>query len=107
FGPLPEPVQQLFRVTEVKLMMQPLGIKRLDLGSDGGRVEFNHDTRVDPGVIVALVQNESATYRLEGATLLRITRDLPEFEQRLAFAFELLGRFAAESGPTASRAVNQ
>ncbi|MDZ7669921.1 MAG: TRCF domain-containing protein [Gammaproteobacteria bacterium] len=98
FGMLPEPMKQLFRITALKLKMQPLGIKRLDLGSAGGKLEFNQDTPVDPGLIVSLVQTESATFRLEGATGLRITRNLPEFDARLEFATQLLDRLAATSG---------
>jgi transcription-repair coupling factor (superfamily II helicase) len=90
FGALPEPLRQLFRVTDLKLRMQPLGIRRLDLGNGGGRLEFNTDTRVNPRTIVTLVQTQPATYRLDGATQLRISRQLPDFEQRLAFALQLL-----------------
>ncbi|MAT83170.1 MAG: transcription-repair coupling factor [Gammaproteobacteria bacterium] len=103
FGPLPEPLRQLFRVTALKLHMQPLGIRRLDLGAEGGRVEFNADTSVDPGRIVALVQQQTATYRLDGATQLRITRRLADFDARLAFAGELLDQLAP--APPARRAA--
>jgi transcription-repair coupling factor (superfamily II helicase) len=104
FGALPEPLKQLFRVTGLKLRMQRLGIRRLDLGTEGGRVEFNTDTRVNPGTIVTLVQTQTATYRLDGATQLRISRKLPDFDQRMAFAAELLDRL--EESATASRVVN-
>ncbi len=113
FGPLPEPLKQLFRVTLLKLKMQTLGIRRLDLGSGGGRVEFSTDTRVDPRTIVGLVQTQSATYRLEGATVLRISRSLPEFDQRMVFALDLLdkledGAATDAAAPRANRrAVNQ
>ena len=40
--------------------------------------------------VVQLVQKEPGTYRLEGATLLRASRDLPSFEARLSFAQTLL-----------------
>jgi transcription-repair coupling factor (superfamily II helicase) len=89
FGGLPEPLVQLFRITALKLRMQHLGIRKLDLGASGGRVEFAADTRVDPLNVVKLVQTQTATYRLEGATQLRITRALPTFEDRAAFALEL------------------
>ncbi len=72
--------------------MQTLGIRRLDLGNDGGRVEFNHDTRVDPTTIVSLVQTHSATYRLDGATTLRVSRQAPRLRVARAFAAALLER---------------
>ncbi|MFU8817596.1 MAG: transcription-repair coupling factor, partial [Pseudomonadales bacterium] len=90
FGSLPLPLMQLFRITALKLRMQHLGIRRLDLGSSGGRVEFGSETRVEPLTVVKLVQTQTATYRLDGATQLKISRALPEFEQRAQFAVELL-----------------
>src|SRR5690606_14487974 len=104
FGPLPEPLTQLFQLTGLKLGMQQLGIRRLDLGSAGGRVEFNNDTRVNPATVVALVQKHSATYRLDGATTLRVSRQLPDFGERLAFARQLLDRL--EDGARFDKAVN-
>ena len=48
--------------------------------------------------MVKLVQNQPATYRLEGATLLRVSRQLKDFEARLAFAEELLDLLAPDVG---------
>jgi len=38
FGLPPDPLKRLFKVTALKLRAQPLGIARLDLGENGGRV---------------------------------------------------------------------
>ena len=94
FGPLPESVKHLFAVTALKLKLQPMGILRLDLGAAGGRVEFSPQTTVDPLAVVKLVQTHSATYQLDGATLLRIKRSLPDFDARMAFARDLLTKLA-------------
>jgi transcription-repair coupling factor (superfamily II helicase) len=102
FGPLPQPLRQLFELTALKLRLQPIAIERLDLGEAGGRVEFGATTPVDPLGIVRLVQNQPATYRLEGGANLRITRKLESFEERVAFAEHLLGML--EAGPGAARA---
>jgi len=89
FGLLPEPLKHLFRVTALKLLTEPLGIVRLDLGEQGGRIEFGATTEVDPAAIVKLVQNQPATYQLKDVTL-RISRRLENFERRMDFANELL-----------------
>ena len=81
-------------VTGLKLKTQPLGILRLDLGDQGGRVEFSPQTTVDPLAVVKLVQSQPATYRLEGATMLRISRRLTDFAARLTFAEELVDLLA-------------
>lgn len=94
FGPLPEPARRLFQVTGLKLRLQALGLVRLDLGDKSGRLEFSNQTQVDPVAVVQLVQREPNTYRLEGATLLRISRSLNSFDQRCEFADRLLDRLS-------------
>ncbi|MCZ6852914.1 MAG: transcription-repair coupling factor, partial [Gammaproteobacteria bacterium] len=97
FGLLPEPLKHLFRVTALKLLTEPLGIVRLDLGARGGRVEFGATTEVDPATIVKLVQNQPATYQLKDVTL-RISRRLENFERRMEFANALLQALDAKRG---------
>jgi len=102
FGRLPEPLKALFHVTGLKLKTQPLGILRLDLGDQGGRVEFSPHTTVDPLAVVKLVQSQPATYRLEGATMLRVSRQLTDFSARVAFAENLIDLLAPATPSSAN-----
>ena len=104
FGRLPDSVRTLFEVTGLKLRLQALGIARLDLGGLGGRVEFNPETSVDPLSVVKLVQAQPTTYRLDGATLLRVKRNLPEFRDRMNFAVDLLDQLAPAANDMAASA---
>ncbi len=90
FGLLPEPMKRLFAVTELKLAGQQLGLTKIDVGAERGKFEFSNATTVDPVKIVQLVQTEPSTYRLDGASTLRLQRSLPEFEDRLKFAADLI-----------------
>ncbi len=94
FGLPPDPLKHLFKVTTLKLRAQPLGITRLDLGANGGRLEFSGETSVDPVTVIRLVQAEPNTYRLEGGTTLRVTRTLGDFDKRIEYAYGLLDRLA-------------
>ncbi len=96
FGLLPVPMKHLFAVTELKLACQTLGILKVDIGDQRGKLEFSNTTTVDPIKIVNLVQREPNTYRLDGASVLRTSRPLSQFDQRLAFAFKLLAALAPE-----------
>ena len=96
FGLLPAPLKRLFGVSELKLVAAGLGITQINLGEERGRLEFGDNVSVDPIKIVNLVQREPNTFKLEGASMLRVVRQLPSFEERLAFAFELLERLAPE-----------
>jgi transcription-repair coupling factor (superfamily II helicase) len=72
FGLLPEPVKNLFAVAELRLQAEQLGLTRLDLGPQGGRLEFASDTRVDPRNLIQLMQQSPKEYRLEGPQRLRL-----------------------------------
>ena len=94
FGLLPPAMKNLFQVTGLKIIAQSLGIIKLDLGEERGKLEFSKTTKVDPMEIVKLVQQESQTFKLDGASTLRIEKDLSEFAERVAFSIELFNRLA-------------
>jgi transcription-repair coupling factor (superfamily II helicase) len=90
FGLLPDPVKNLFRVTRLKLRAQAVGIRKVEAGASGGKLEFADHTQVEPIALVKLVQTRSATYQLAGATALRFTDNLTDIEARFRFVDELL-----------------
>lgn len=94
FGLLPPAVKNLFANAKLRLKAAPLGIRRLELGADGGRVDFEAEPNVDPRILIKLIQSQPHTYRLEGDQRLRILRGEDEAEARLKHAGELLARLA-------------
>ena len=96
FGTLPEATKRLFEVTRLKLAATRLGITRIDVGDAGGRFEFDEHTRVNPLQIVRLIQDQPATYRLDGATTLRSSAQCATFEARCAFAAALLEKLTPQ-----------
>ncbi|MFT7222416.1 MAG: transcription-repair coupling factor (superfamily II helicase), partial [Candidatus Azotimanducaceae bacterium] len=92
FGLLPEPTKTLFRVTGLKLKAEALGIKKLDAGEKGGRIEFDQETTVDPGSIVELVQSEPHRYKLATANQLVIDDKMQTPETRFTKMERLLER---------------
>ena len=97
FGPLPTSAQHLLRIARLKLRARALGVRRLDLGAQGGYVLFEQENAVDPRTLVQLLQRHAREYRLEGARL-RISRALANESPRFEFAQELLQRLG-ESAP--------
>ena len=63
----------LLRVARLKLTARALGIRRLDLGPQGGYALFEETNQVDPRAVIRLVQHPDRDYRLEGALQLRIS----------------------------------
>jgi transcription-repair coupling factor (superfamily II helicase) len=90
FGLLPPAAQNLFRLTMLRLKAAPLGIRRLDLGSTGGSVEFGRQTAIDPAALVQLIESQAETYRLDRDQRLRIRAALPDVEERFCFAETLV-----------------
>ena len=80
FGLLPEQAKNLIRVTELKLKAEPLGIKKIEAGPQGGRLIFSEKPNIDPLKIINLIQTQAKLYRLDGQDKLRfsIPSELPE-----------------------------
>ncbi len=92
FGPLPPVAQNLLRIAKLKLSARAIGVRRLDLGAQGGSVVFEPRSALEPATLVRLIQKSPREYRLEGPLKLRISRTLPTEANRFEFAGEFLKR---------------
>ncbi|HUN27463.1 MAG TPA: transcription-repair coupling factor [Steroidobacteraceae bacterium] len=99
FGPLPAQALRLLRVARLKLRARALGIRRLDIGPQGGYVLFEALNGIDPQTVIRLIQQNGREFRLEGALRLRIARALAEEPKRFEFASGLLERLAKNAHP--------
>ncbi len=96
FGLLPESVKNLFQVAGLKLIAKNLGIKKVDLGKNGGRVVFGEETSIDPSSLIKLIQNEPQVYKLDGSFKLKITSELVDTEARFALLSQILDSISHE-----------
>ncbi len=94
FGLLPDATKNLFRLAQLKLEADRLGIIKVEASAQGGRIEFSDEPRIDPANLVTLVQTKPARYRLEGATALRFSEPLADNEQRFEFVETLIRELA-------------
>ena len=90
FGSLPVPADHLLRLARLRLAARELGVRRLELGAHGGSVQFEPHNQVDAARVVKLVRAQGREFRLEGPLKLRVTRALPQPEQRFDYAQRLL-----------------
>ncbi|HEY8555696.1 MAG TPA: transcription-repair coupling factor [Burkholderiales bacterium] len=97
FGALPEAGRLLFKAAELKVRAGPLGIRRLDAGAKGIRVEFVEKPPIEPGAVLRLLHAAPRRYRLDGPNRIRILGDFPEPEQRVRAAHEFLDALEAEA----------
>ncbi len=90
FGLLPDPVKQLFAVTELKLKAVPMGIAKIDVGATAGRLVFGAQPDVDPATIIQLIQSQPRHYNLDGADKIRFQFDMHDAGERIARVSALL-----------------
>jgi transcription-repair coupling factor (superfamily II helicase) len=97
FGLLPEPTKNLVRITLLKLQAEKLGIKKVDGGPQGGRIEFEADTPVDPLTLIKLIQSQPKRYKFEGATLFKFMAPMERAEERFNIIEALFERLAPKA----------
>lgn len=67
-----------------------LGIRKLELGAQGGRVLFLPRPEVDPLTVIKMIQRQPKVYALDGQDKVRVRLELPGAAERLSVASELL-----------------
>ena len=85
------------RITLLKLQAEQLGIKKIDAGSQGGRVEFASETPVDPLTLIKLIQRQPNRYKFEGATLFKFMVPMERPDERFNVIEALLERLTPKS----------
>ncbi|MCK5895767.1 MAG: DEAD/DEAH box helicase, partial [Cocleimonas sp.] len=83
FGLFPDPINTLFDVTRLKQIAQTLGILKLDISEEGGRIVFNEKPNIDPVKIMAVVQKRPWEYKIVGSDKLYFEVELETVEQRV------------------------
>jgi len=96
FGLLPEALKHLFRITQIKLQTLALGVDKIDVGEQNGKIVFNRSPNIDPMKIIELIQSDPQQYRFDGKQTLRIACQNVELESRLKQVEDLLKKLATK-----------
>lgn len=94
FGLLPDVTKNLFTSTEIKLQAKNLGLRKLEVGPEGGTLVFTETPHINPSALVALIQSAPRRYQLEGTKRLRFLADLDTEEKRFKGIRDLLSQLA-------------
>ncbi len=97
FGLLPEPVKSLFQITELKQTGERLGLKKIEVGPNGGRLQFTSATIVEPLTIIKMVQSHPERFRLQNSDQLSFTMALDDPATRFQAVNELLSKLLPNS----------
>ncbi len=102
FGLLPDPVKNLFAVAALKLRATALGIRKFELGANGGRVQFVAQPAIDPLTLIRMVQTLPKVYAFDGQDRLRIKLSLDGASERLRTAQDVVAALARRNDKTDS-----
>ena len=90
FGLLPDESKNLFRVTQLKLKVETLGIKKIEANESGGRIEFTSNTSIDPLALVKLMQQSPQIYQMQGANHLKFKHEMSNIDQKFQVIQQVL-----------------
>ncbi len=85
------------RQTQLRNNAEHLGIRKIDIGNQGGIIEFADDTKINPEIIIGLIQKAPNYYKLDGPNRLRLSQSLEDTQSRLKLVESLLEEFAEQS----------
>ena len=90
FGLLPDATKNLLQIAELRLLVEPLKVVRIDAGTQGGFIEFSPKAQVNPDKFIQLIQKEPIVYRFDGPLKFKFLKDLSDNKVRLEFVVDLL-----------------
>ena len=95
FGLLPDATKNLLQIAELRLLVEPLKVVRIDAGTQGGFIEFAPKAQVNPDKFIQLIQKEPIVYRFDGPLKFKFMKDLSDNKVRLEFVVDLLKAIAS------------
>ena len=90
FGLLPPQTERLFDVMRLRQRCESLGIERLELNTEGGRLVFAPEPNIDPMALIQIIQRHNDIYRFDGKQVLRIIKSFEQGSDAQEFIDQLL-----------------
>ncbi|MFB1000898.1 MAG: transcription-repair coupling factor, partial [Colwellia sp.] len=94
FGLLPQAAKNLVHIAKLRLKAQKIGISRIEVGPAGGSIEFSNDTKVDPMLIIGLIQQQPKIYKMAGANKLQFKIITEDSKSRFILVTSMLNDLA-------------
>ncbi len=83
FGLLPNQVKNLFAVTQVKLILEPMNFKKLEANDSMIGIKFGNSPNLNPLALIQLIQSLPQKYQLKGQTELKYFDTMPNIADRI------------------------
>ncbi len=65
FGPIPEQTKDLFSVTALKIIIKPLGIRKVDIKEESGEITFDDNPNINLDRLINLVKTDPQQYHMK------------------------------------------
>ena len=96
FGPLPDALKHLFRITRIKIQTLRLGVEKIDIGEQQGKIVFSARPNIDTARLIELIRQQPREYRFDGKQTLRIACQNDELEPRFRQVENLLAQLSTD-----------
>ena len=83
FGLLPPSVKHLFAITRLKFLASEMGILKIQAAGIKGRIEFDENPKINPAVLIKLIQQQSLRYQLQGPSRLNFNLEATQDEAKI------------------------
>jgi transcription-repair coupling factor (superfamily II helicase) len=90
FGLLPVQTQNLFKIAALRLVIEPLGVKKLQVSADSGILEFSQNPKINMMALIDLIQKKPNLYKLSGAEKLHFMVKGETLEEKINHTTALL-----------------
>ncbi len=94
FGFLPPQAKTLFRLSSMRFDAEKIGVRKIDVGEHGGKIQFTENPNIEPMVLLNLIQSEPSTYKMTDSSTLGINESIKNSDDRVEFVEQLLTQFA-------------
>lgn len=93
FGLLPQALQNLFRISEMKLITRSIGIQKIDFGALSGKIIFTQQPNIEPMKIIQMIQKYPQKYHFDGKQTLTVSQLHEDLDERFTQLQQLLKGF--------------
>jgi len=83
-------VKNLFRITDLRIRVQDMGIAKIDAGPKGGTIQFDTNTKVDPFTIIQLIQAMPSKFKMKQGDQVKFSIESSTAEERFGTIEDIL-----------------
>ena len=95
FGLLPPATKNIFYMAKLRIQAESLGITRIDVSDKGGMFEFSNDTKINPMVIIGLMQQQPRIFKMDGASKLKFAIPSADHKARFTLVKQMMKDLSA------------